>query len=203
MRRFKALFLGLVLLLSGCAASITPTPILIHRLVNANNEVKQLYINCSVGIDYVPTVPGCMPQLLEEKTVATLGLAKEFIRADIKQPQGYDVYLSISMIYFRIALRNTNDYSEAERIARQFFEIQKASSGRALDDARFYWAAMAAGHAAWQWHNDRLALDADRKADLLLCYAEGNIAFQRTISGARKIRLLQYLEVLKAITDAV
>ena len=203
MRRLKGLFLGLVLLLSGCAASITPTPVLIHRLVNSNNEVKQLYLACSTGPNYTPEKAGCASQLLEDKTVATMGLAKEFISADIKQPQGYDIYLSISMIYFRIALRNTNDYSEAERIARQFFEIQKATSGRSLPDARFYWAAVSAGHAAWQWSNDRLALNADRKADLLLCYAEGNIAFQGMEPGPRKIRLLQYLEVLKAITDAI
>ena len=108
------------------------------------------------------------------------------------------------MIFFRISIRNTQEYTEAERIARQFFEIQKASSGQAaITSARFYWAAIATGHASWQWFYDRLSLGADRKTDLLLCYAEGNVAFNKIESGPRKVRLRQYLETLKAITDAL
>jgi hypothetical protein len=203
MRRFRAFFLGLVLFITGCAASITPTPVLIHRLVNANDEVKQLYLACSNGPNYFPEKPGCTPQLLEEKTVSTMELAKEFIRADIKQPQGYDIYLSISMIYFRIGQRNSNDYTEAERIARQFFEVQKASSGRSLEDARFYWVVITTGHASWQWYNERPGLDADRKTDLLLCLSEGTIASQQMETSPRKVRLLENLVILKAITDAI
>jgi hypothetical protein len=196
------LFLTLLLCgLTACPVHLAPTPILIGPLIKANDEVKQLYLDCSTGANYTPKKEGCNPQLLEEKIVSTLGQAKNFISADIQQPQGYDIYLSVTMIYFRIGQRNGLEYTEAERIARQFFEVQKASSGRALNDARFYWAAVLSGHAAWQWFNDRLALDADRKVDLLLCYAQGSIALQSMSPSPRKIRLAQYLDVIKEITS--
>lgn len=204
MRFGKGLLLALALIFTSCLSDkITPTPLLISKLVSANNEVKALYLQCSTGANFAPELPTCNPTLLEEKSVATMSLAKEFISADIKQPQGYDIYLSVAMIYFRISVRNGNEYSEAERIARQFFEIQKASSGRALTEARFYWVAISTAKASWDWHNDRLALNAERKVDLLLCYAEGNAAFQDMDPGARRIRLLEYLEVLKALIEAI
>jgi hypothetical protein len=132
-----------------------------------------------------------------------MDFAKEFIRADIKQPHGYDVYLATALLFFRIGERNEKDYSEAEMIARQFFEVQKAHSSRLLTTARFYWAATAAAHASWQWHNDSLALDGDRKSELMRCYAEGNVAYPKIEAGPRKVRLLQYLEVLKAIIQTI
>ena len=202
MKWFRSVLLVFVLALTGCQ-NVMPTPGLFPGLRGANNQTVALYEACTEGANYVTTKEGCDPLALEAQTLATMDLAKNFISADIQQPQGYDIYLATVMIYFRISRRNTQEYTEAERIARQFFEIQKASSGRALTDARFYWGAVAAGHAAWQWNNDRLALDTNRKADLLLCYAEGNIAFNGIESGPRKVRLLQYLQVLKAITDAL
>ena len=139
--------------------------------------------------------------VLEQQALSTMDLATTFISADIKQPQGYDIYLATAMIYFRIGERNTNEYTRAEQIARQFFETQKATSGRAIHTARFYWAALTAAHAAWQWNNDRFALNAERKTDLLLCLAEGRQA--ELDDGARRIRLLQYLEVIEAIIAAI
>ena len=201
MKWFRGVLLALVLATIGCASM--PTPVLFPGLRAANDQTVALYEACTEGANYVPTKEGCDPLALETQTVVTLDLAKNCISADIQQPQGYDIYLATVMIYFRISQRNTQEYTEAERIARQFFEVQKASSGRALTDARFYWAAISAGHAAWQWNNDRLALDADRKADLLLCYAEGNVAFNKIESGPRKVRLMQYLQVLKAITNVL
>jgi len=194
--------LVLVLIFAGCQ-SVAPTPILIGQLKTANSQTIARYEACSDGANYVVNKEGCDPVGLENQTRRTMDLAKELISADIKQAAGYDIYLQTALIYFRIGQRNTQEYTEAEKIARQFFEIQKASSGRALTSARFYWAAVAAGHASWQWFNDRLALDADRKADLLLCYAEGNVAFQDISPGPRKIRLKDYLQVIKAITDAL
>jgi hypothetical protein len=135
--------------------------------------------------------------------------AKVFISADIKQPQGYDIYLAISMIYFRISLRNANDYSEAERIARQFFEIQKANSGRSLTPARFYWAAMSSAHASWQMWYDKPALNAERKTDLLLCLAEARIGLTDTTGwlNAPRRNLLEgklgYISTLTKITDSI
>lgn len=202
MRWFRHALLVLALAFMGCQ-SVAPTPILVGSLKEANNQTVALYQACTDGANYVPTKEGCDPVALEAQTEATMDLAKEFISADIKQPIGYDIYMQTVMIYFRIGQRNTHQYTEAEKIARQFFEVQKATSGRAINDARFFWAAVAAGHASWQWNNDRLALDADRKADLLLCYAEGNVAFNEMEPGPRKVRLIQYLQVLKAITDAL
>ncbi|MEE9529123.1 MAG: hypothetical protein V3V88_03640 [Dehalococcoidia bacterium] len=200
MNWFKSLVLTSVLVLAACI-SIAPTPILIGDLVEQNNQVVALYTDCSEGANYVPTKEGCEPEVLEQQALSTMDLATTFISADIKQPQGYDIYLATAMIYFRIGERNTNEYTRAEQIARQFFETQKATSGRAIHTARFYWAALTAAHAAWQWNNDRFALNAERKTDLLLCLAEGRQA--ELDDGARRIRLLQYLEVIEAIIAAI
>ncbi len=200
MNWFKSLVLTSVLVLGACI-TIAPTPILIGDLVEQNNQVVALYADCSVGANYVPTKEGCDPEALEQQALSTMDLATTFISADIKQPQGYDIYLATVMIYFRIAERNTQEYTRAEQIARQFFETQKATSGRAIHTARFYWAAMTAAHASWQWHNDRFALDADRKTDLLLCLAEGRQA--EIEDGPRRIRLVQYLVVIESIINAI
>jgi hypothetical protein len=200
-------FAGLVLtlaLLVGCG-TVAPTPVLMGSLVKQNNEVVALYAACSEGANYVPSKEGCDPDLLATKVDSTMVFAKIFISGDIKQPPGYDVYLATAMIYFRIAQRVEDEYSEAERIARQFFEIQKASSGRSLPPARFYWAAMASGHASWQWYNDRLALDADRKTELLECLAQGRVGLTNTtwLDGPRRVRLVSYIQVLTLITNKI
>ncbi len=202
MNWFKSLILTSVLVLGACI-NITPTPILIGDLFRQNNQVVALYTDCSVGANYVPTKAGCNPEVLEQQTLDTMDLATTFISADIKQPQGYDIYLATVMIYFRISERNTQEYTRAEQIARQFFETQKATSGRSINTARFYWAAMSAAHASWQWHNDRLSLDADRKTNLLLSLAEGRQALNSIEDGPRRIRLIQYLTVIQAIIDSI
>ncbi len=200
MNWFKSLVLTSILVLGACI-TIAPTPILMGDLVEQNNQVVAAYAACSEGANYVPTKEGCDPEALEREALSTMDLATTFISADIKQPQGYDIYLATVMIYFRIAERNTQEYTRAEQIARQFFETQKASSGRAIHTARFYWAAMAAAHASWQWHNDRFALDAGRKTDLLLCLAQGRQA--ELENGPRRIRLVQYLVVIESIINAI
>ena len=200
MNWFKSLVLTSILVLGACI-TIAPTPMLIGDLIEQNNQVVAAYAACSEGANYVPTKEGCDPEALEREALSTMGLATTFISADIKQPQGYDIYLATVMIYFRIAERNTQEYTRAEQIARQFFETQKATSGRAIHTARFYWAAMTAAHASWQWHNDRFALDADRKTDLLLCLAEGRQA--EIEDGPRRIRLVQYLVVIESIINSI
>jgi len=203
MRLVTALFL---LLFIACkSVSITPTPFLIDDLTERHTAAVEQYVACSEGANYVPEKEGCNPEKLETSIRDTMSFAKEFISADIQQAAGYDVYLYQSLILFRIANQITgNEYTEAEKIARQFFEIQKASSSkRDLTDARYYWAAVATEYASWQWLTDRLALDAIRKAELLLCHAEGNVAFHEIEPGTRKIRLRQYLKVLKSITDSI
>lgn len=94
-----------------------------------------------------------------------------------------------------------NRYKEYEGIARQFFEIQKATDGAALQEARSAWVHAATAYAAWQWRQERLSLNVERKNDLLLCYAEGSRALEEIQPGPEKIRLIQNLQVLKAITD--
>jgi hypothetical protein len=203
MKFFAGLVLALALLV-GCQ-TYAPTPMLMGSLVKQNNEVVALYAACSTGANYVPSKEGCDPELLSTKVDSTMVFAKLFISGDIKQPPGYDVYLATAMIYFRIAQRVENDYSAAEQIARQFFEIQKASSGRSLPPARFYWAAMASGHASWQWYHDRLSLDSDRKTELLECLAQARIGLTNTtwLGGPRRIRLVSYIQVLTLITNKI
>lgn len=204
MKWLAPILLSLAMFLSACQTT-APTPILIHGLVDRNDEVVALYAACTDGANYVPTKEGCDPELLQTKVDETMEFAKIFISGDIKQPQGYDVYLATAMIHFRIAQRTENDYSEAERIARQFFEIQKASSGRSLPPARFYWAAMAAGHASWQWQYDKLALDVDRKTELIECLAQARVGLTDTewLDGPRRVRLVQYIEILTLITNSI
>ena len=194
----------LAFLLSCKSVFVAPTPFLVDNLTEKNDAAVTQYLACTEGANYVPEKEGCDPILLELRVEQAMGFAKEFISSDIKQPLGYDVYLSQAMVFFRIAERNNDAYSEAERIARQFFEVQKASASKsALTDARFYWAAIATAHASWQWLHDRLSLDADRKAELLLCYAEGTKAFHEIEAGPRKVRLTQYLAVLKTIIEGI
>ncbi len=204
MRWLAPVLAAFMLFLSACETT-APTPMLIGSLVKQNNEVVALYAACSEGANYVIGKEGCDPDLLKEKVDSTMVFAEIFISGDIKQPQGYDVYLATAMILFRISQGNENSYSRAEMIARQFFEIQKSSSGRSLAPARFYWAAMASGHASWQWRYDKLALDPDRKTDLLFCTAEGRIGLTNTqwLDGPRRVRLIQYIQVLEMITNSI
>lgn len=199
MKWIKALILAVFVF--GCA-SITPTPVLMVELVGENNKTVALYNECSYDGNFFPGAENCDLEALEQQVLETMDLAKEFISADIKQPQGYDIYLATAMIYFRIAERNGNDYSEAERIARQFFEVQKATSGQSINTARFYWTVMATGHASWQVFNDADALTSERRAELLLCMNEGYIALPH-MEDIRKIRLEQYLSTLQVIVNLI
>jgi hypothetical protein len=211
MQFLKVLFAGLMLGLFACN-SVAPTPILMGRTASLNTEVNQLYIECSEGANFVPQLPTCNSTLLEVKVAELLDLSKELIRADIKQPQGYDIYLATSLIHFQVlqrlhfteALRIENDYSRAEMISRQFFEMQKASSrGKAINTARYYWAHYTSAYAAWQSFNDPLALNTTRKGELLSALAEGTQALSH-IEGPRLIRLKQALRILEVLaTSAV
>lgn len=183
--------------------TIAPSPVLFHRAIEANNQSIVLYQACSDGANYVPTKEGCDPVKLETKIEEVLPLSKECISADIKQPQCYMIYSANVRVYCRIITCASQEYAESEGISRQFFEIQKATDGSALQDATIAWVQAATAHAAWQWKEDRFALTVERKSDLLLCYAEGNRALQESLPGPEKIRLIQSLQVLKAITDAI
>lgn len=200
--RLRQLLPVLLLALSSCN-TIAPSPILFHRAVEANNESVSLYKSCSEGANYVPTKEGCDPVKLETKIEEVLPLSKECISADVKQPQCYMIYSANVRVYCRITTCASQEYGESEAIARQFFEVQKASHGSALQEARVAWVQAATAYASWQWREDKFALNAERKIDLLLCYAEGSQALQESLPGPEKIRLIQSLQVLKAITDAI
>jgi len=210
MKWIVSLLTACVLLLSACKTT-APTPMLMGSLADQDNEVVALYAACSEGDSYVVSKEGCDPDLLKEKVDSTMDFAVIFISGDIKQPQGYDVYLATAMILFRISQGNEDSYSRAEMIARQFFEIQKASSGKSLTPARFYWAAMSAGHSSWQWRYDRLALGPDRKTDLLLCLMEAKIALTDNtgwLTPPREIMLNSsvgggYIGTLTMITNSI
>ena len=200
--RFRALLLTFMFLLGTACASIAPTPILIEKLTNLNNKTVALYVDCSEGANYVPTKEGCDPALLALKVDETRDTALHFISADIKQPQGYDIYLAISMIYFRIGQRNLNEYTLAEQIARQFFETQKGHSGHSIDTARFWWAWRAAATAATQHRYDPLSLTPERKSDLLLALGEGTSLLNK-LEGPRLVRLRQALSILQFVIESI
>lgn len=202
MRFFKPLIFALLLLLGTACPTVAPTPILMHQAKSLNSEVVQLYMACSEGANYVPDKEGCDPDLLSLKVDELRALSLNFIAADIKQPQGYDFYLATSMIYFRIAQRNMNDYTQAEQIARQFFEVQKATGGHSIDTARFYWAWFASSAASKQYYEDPFALTPSRKADLLLALGEGTSLLDK-LDGPRLVRLQQALQVLQFVIDSI
>lgn len=170
---------------------------------DAHNKNIALYNACSEGAHYVPTKQGCEPDELIKTLKEVFVLAEKCIETDYKQPQCYMIYSSNVRVYCRITTCASQEYAKSEAVARQFFEIQKSSHGSALEEATLSWVHAATAHASWQWREDKLALNADRKSDLLLCYAEGNRALQESLPGPEKIRLIQSLQVLKAITDAI
>ncbi len=200
--RFRALILTSLLILFTACSTVAPTPILMGRVTALNSEVIVLYTACSNGANYVPLKEGCAPGLLGIKVDETLALSREFISADIRQAPGYDIYLATTMIYFRIGQRNLNDYSLAEQIARQFFEVQKAHSQRALTDARFYWAWFVAASASKQFYEDPLALDLERKSELLLALGEGT-SILTAVEGARLVRLHNALDILQFVLNSI
>lgn len=196
--RVTKLFLSLVLLISVACQTIAPTPLLIGRMTGLNDEVVKLYVDCSEGANYVPAKEGCDSPLLSSKVDELMTLSVDFISADIKQPQGYDIYLATAMIYFRIGQRNLNEYTKAEQIARQFFEVQKAHSSRSIDEARFYWAWFAGATASKQYFEDPLSLTEARKADLLLALGEGTSILDK-VEGPRLVRLHTALDSLRFV----
>ena len=198
---FKAFALTFSLLLSACN-SIAPTPILIGRANDLNVQVLEQYLACSEGANYVLEKEGCQPEILETKVTELLDLSETLISADFTQPHGYDIHLATAMMYFRIGQRNENDYTRAEQIARQFFETQKATSGRSIVTAQFYWAYFAAANASYQFFNDPFALDADRKAGLLLALANGS-SIVSEVGGTRLIRLQQALTNLEFVINSI
>lgn len=200
--RFRSLLLSLLLLLGTACASVAPTPILIGKMTKLNDEVVAMYVDCSDGANYAPDKEGCDPEQLSLKVDELLELSLHFISADIKQPQGYDIHLATCLIYFRIAERNMNEYTEKERIARQFFEVQKAHSGQSIDTARYWWAWYASATASKQYFEDRLSLTADRKADLLLALGEGTSLLSK-LEGPRLVRLQQALKTLQFVVDSI
>jgi len=155
------------------------------------------------GANFVPALEVCDPVLLESKTVELLDLSVELIKADVRQPHGYDIHLAISLIYFRISERNENDYTRAEMIARQFFEVQKASSrGRALNTARYYWTHFSAAHGSYQYFNNPTQLNNEKKEYFVLVISEGTKAVPQT-EGARLVRLKQALELLQLLSNFI
>ena len=204
MKQLVSLIVIFLFFISACKTT-GPTPLIFGNLIAKNNEVVSLYSDCTEGANYTPTKEGCSPELLEQRVEETMDYAELFISGDIKQPQGYDIYLSKAMILCRISKCIEDDYSQQEKIARQFFEIQKAHSGRSLTAARFYWAAINAGYISWQHHYNILALDSERKVDLILCLAEAKIALTNTswLDGPRRVRLIQYIQVLELIINSI
>ncbi len=199
MARILTSILSFFLLCTLSCVSIAPTPMLMGQLRGLDAEVLVLYTECSTGVNYTPREENCDPILLETKVVELLELSNEFIRADRKQPQGYDFHLATSMIYFRISERNAVEHQAVELLARQFFKFQEEIGGRSIDKARFYWPYFAAKNSSFQYWNNRGVLDKVRKKDYLLpALAEGTDLIDR-VQGVRLVRLRQSLQILEFI----
>lgn len=200
---FKRLVITFVLLFGFACSTAAPTPILIGSLKDNNNEVVALYKDCSKGANYAPELETCQSDLLLTSTLETMNKAENFIKADYKQPHGYDIYLSMAMLYFRVSREVMGkEYTRAEQIARQFFEVQKASGGKSVDLARLHLVHFTAANASRQYFEDRLALDADRKAEISFAIAQGNDVYPR-VQGPRLIRLNQDLKNLDFILNTM
>lgn len=200
--RFRSLLLSFLLLMGVACQTAAPTPMLIGRMVDLNDEVIQLYVDCSDGVNYSPAKEGCNLDLLDTKVDDLMELSLDFIKADIKQPVGYDIHLTVALIFFRISERNMNEYTKAEQLARQFFEIQKAHSGHSINTARFHWVLRVSSTAAKQYFEERSALTPERKVDLLLALQEGT-GLLNNLEGPRLIRLQQSLAILQFVIEAI
>jgi hypothetical protein len=200
--RFRSLVLSLLFLLGTACASVAPTPILIGQMKNLNNEAHALYVDCSTGPNYTPTKEGCDPELLALKVDETRVIAIHFIQADPKQPHGYDVHLSVSLIYFRIDLRDLKEYSDEEDISWQFFKIQEANSGKAIDASRYWLAWYVSSASSQQRFEDPLALTPERKVELLEALTEGTRLLSKE-EGPRLVRLMAALDNLRLLIDSI
>lgn len=200
--RFRSLLLSLLFLLGTACASVAPTPILIGQMKALNNEAHALYVDCSTGANYTPTKEGCDSELLALKVDETRTIAIHFIQADYKQPHGYDVHLSVSLIYFRIALRDLKDYTAEEDISWQFFKIQEANSSSAIDASRYWLAWYVSSASSQQRFEDPLALTPERKVELLEALTEGTRLLS-TEEGPRLVRLIAALDNLRLLIDSI
>lgn len=200
MRWFKTL-LVLSFIVIGCSLNWKPTPLLVGDLFKLNTQTHQLYLECSEGRVFNANKEGCQLDLLETKLKKIREVAKNFISADIKQPHGYDIYLENTIIYFSVAYRNADEYSEAERIAKQFFEIQMRTSGRLLDLARTYWAIFMAENLAREMVEENFTENPDRIAEMNKCLIEAHIALNNESLGYRRVNLLSAIEVFEYINE--
>jgi hypothetical protein len=202
MRVAKALTLVLLLVVGLACNTVSPTPVLVKSLDSLHIEVLDLYLDCSDGVNYLATLETCNVEALDTKTLGLMTLSVEFISADIRQPRGYDIYLRTAMVFFRISERNLDEYTEAERIARQFFEVQKATSGRDINLAIYHLVLRTAATASYQYWNVPDTLNTDRKSELLLVTGEGTILIGR-IEGVRLIHLNRSLSILEFVITQI
>ncbi len=196
--RFKSIILSLVAFLTLSCANIAPTPILSGRAIYLNDHVVQLYTACSEGANFVIAKEGCDPELLNTKVDELMSLSVKFISADIRQSLGYDIHLATAMIYFRIAERTLNDYTRAEQISRQFFEVQKAHTGGAVTTARFYLVWFTSATASKQYYEDKAALTPERGEELLFALNEGSVIIG-VLEGPRLVRIRQANTILQFV----
>jgi hypothetical protein len=196
----RILLISLSLLLS--CKSILPTPLLIGNLIEGNNQVHSLYQEYR-GCKEAQPKEECGLGKLEEKIKEVQSAARFFIGGDISQPHGYDIYLQVTLIYFSVSEASKNELTEAELISRQFFEVQKASSGRALDDARYYWALVLVENITYKLDKKDFIEVRNREVDILLCLSEAKITLDRMEPGPKLIRLLQAIQILTLISKSL
>ena len=200
MKRLISLFLFIAVIGLSCSTPKAPTPFAMGNLVEVNNQALVAWMACSDGPNYTPEKEGCNVEDLLQKNQIAQDTAYEFMRGDPKQPQGFDIYLEQVLISFRIkhAELTAQDYIEKERIAEQFFETQKATSGRSLVNASYLFTLVTAETASYQYYNAREDLTIERRATLNKALNAGAGVFD-LVTPERNRRLRDALQVLEFI----
>ena len=200
MKKLLAIFTLSVIL--GCQ-SIRPTVLLYGELRNLNTYNIELYQACTEDLTFIPEKPGCEREELEVSLEKTISLAELAISKDIKQTFPYIIDLEMSMIYGRVSEKTEGlFYTKTEQVSRQFFEVQKATSKKALSEASFYLAYNTAVNASYQSMISPELITPSRKQELLFALDVGRAALP-TISSERKRRLADALTILELLSQEI
>ena len=192
MKLLRVAFASLSAILMLSCISAQPSPWLMGTVTEENSELVRRVKDCSEGINFVPTKPGCDVEALKEQSEKVMEIAEQLIKADVVQPQGYDIFLHTVMIYFVVADADEDDYNMAVQVSRQFLEVQRAEGGAVLDKARFWWVYYSAAEVGLQNRLGTLERTPERRAGLVLVTAEGEAALLSSVLAREWIRVLEF-----------
>ncbi len=177
-------------IMMSCLAA-QPSPWLMGTVTEENSEVVRMVKDCSEGINFVPTKPGCDVKALKAQSEKVMEIAEQLIKADYVQPQGYDIFLHTVMVYFLVADEDQDDYDMAVQVSRQFLEVQKAEGGKVLDKARFWLVYYSTAEVGLQNRLGILERTSERRAELIFVTAEGEAALLSSDLSRQWVRVLE------------